>query len=136
MLELDCRPRFIWSNILDSMHGNRNTKQRIAGAKNIVRGALSNKDARPVEVLASVIETMAPEDLPAFGKWIDLYPGRRARLAPPAKITRYSDLWTGDYLPFEDIANAMRWNARLLSTHRQTDTAIQIWVFTAFSLVP
>ena len=101
------------------MQGNPNTKRRIARAKNIVRGALSNKNARPVEALAGVIETMAPDDLPAFGKWTDSYPGRRARLAPPPKITKYSNLWTGDYLPFEDLANAVRWNARILSTHRQ-----------------
>ena len=90
--------------------------RRIAGAKNIVRGALSNKGARPVEVLADVIEELAPEDRSLFGEWVDRYPGQRARLCPPTKITKWAELWSGSYLTFTNITCALQWNARFLST--------------------
>ena len=92
---------------------------KIAEAKNLVRGSLSNKKARPVEVLAEVIEKLRPEDLKVFGAWVDRYPNRQARLYPPPRIRKYEGLWSGAYLTTIDLPSLLRWSARNLSNQRE-----------------
>jgi hypothetical protein len=88
-------------------------------AKNFVRGSLSNKKVRPVEVLAQVIGTLAPDDLRRFGDWTDRYASHQTRLYPPARILKYADLWTGAYFTTPDFASLIRWVARNLSVQQE-----------------
>src|SRR5713226_3395993 len=86
-------------------------------AKNLVRGALSNKKGKPVHALSDGLSHLDLNDIRRLGAWIEQYPAKRTRLFPPPKIDNYNDLWPNAFLNVPDLLTALSWVAQLLSRH-------------------
>src|SRR5947209_3936049 len=94
-----------------------NKNRHITNAKNVMRGALSNKSINQMEVLSKQIDALPLEDFRVFASWLNGYPSRRTHCAPVSKIEAYRDLWVYQYLTITDLGKAIQWNARLLAAN-------------------
>lgn len=92
---------------------------RFTVAKNTMRGALANKDGKPLEALSSSIASLEPEELPRYTAWLRGYPSRRTRLYPPPLIKEYKDLWPGDFVTLNEFGIALRWVSELVAQHHR-----------------
>jgi hypothetical protein len=87
----------------------------ISAAKNSLRGAVSDKAAKHVQVLSEALQSLPLSEFSRFADWVDWYPAKRVRLYPPPKISKYADLWLGSFLTVNDLATALGWFSAFLT---------------------